>query len=100
MDKSGQPGWLRGLALPSVQGVIPDRVPHQAPCLEPASPSACVSASVCVCVSKINKILKKRNGQVYPKIHRTFQGAQIPKTILKMKTKIGILTPPDFKTDY
>ena len=37
--------------LPSAQGVIPgswDRVPHRAPCKEPASPSACVSASLCV----------------------------------------------------
>ena len=34
---------------PSAQGVIPgswDRVPHWVPCREPASPSACVSASV------------------------------------------------------
>ena len=44
----GIPGWLSRLALPSAQGVIlesRDRVPHQAPCLEPASPpSACASA--------------------------------------------------------
>ena len=35
--------------LPLAQGVIPgswDRVPHWAPCREPASLSACVSASV------------------------------------------------------
>ena len=34
---------------PSAQGMIletRDRVPHQAPCTEPASPSACVSASL------------------------------------------------------
>ena len=40
--------------LPSAQGVIletRDRVPHQAPCMEPASPSACVSASLSLCVS-------------------------------------------------
>ena len=48
--------------LPSAQSVILetwDRVPRQAPCMEPASPSACVSVSVslshlslylCVCV--------------------------------------------------
>ena len=45
----GQPGWLSGLALPSAQGVIletQDRVPHQTPCMEPASPSACISASL------------------------------------------------------
>ena len=45
---------LGGLAvecLPSVQGGIPgfqDQVLHWAPCMEPASPSACVSASLCV----------------------------------------------------
>ena len=48
-QKRGQPGWLSGLAPPSVQGVIletQDRVLHRAPCMEPASPSACVSASL------------------------------------------------------
>ena len=38
------------------QGVIlesRDQVPYQAPCMEPASPSACVSASHCV--SLMNK---------------------------------------------
>uniref|UniRef100_A0A8C0T3Q6 RNA polymerase II subunit D n=1 Tax=Canis lupus familiaris TaxID=9615 RepID=A0A8C0T3Q6_CANLF len=47
-------GWLSGLVPPSAQGVILETlngVPHQAPCMEPASPSACVSASLCVCVS-------------------------------------------------
>ena len=46
-----QPGWLSGLAPPLAQGVILeiwDRVQHQAPCMEPAFPSACVSASLCV----------------------------------------------------
>ena len=40
--------------LPSAQGVILetlDRVPRQALCMEPASPSACVSASLSLCVS-------------------------------------------------
>ena len=37
-----------------------DGVPRQAPCMEPASPSACVSASLSVCLSRINKILKKK----------------------------------------
>ena len=47
-------GCLGGLevgCLPSAQGVIleaQDRVPHQAPFMEPASLSACVSASLCV----------------------------------------------------
>ena len=43
--------WLSSLALPSAQDVIletQDRVPHRAPCREPASSSACVSASLCV----------------------------------------------------
>ena len=37
--------------LPLAQGMILDSwdgVPHRAPCMEPASPSACVSASLCV----------------------------------------------------
>ena len=37
--------------LPSVQGVIlgsRDQVPHQAPCMEPTSSSAYVSASLCI----------------------------------------------------
>ena len=40
--------------LPSAKGVIPEsrnRVPHQDPCTEPTSPSACVSSSLSVCVS-------------------------------------------------
>ena len=45
----GQPRWLRGLAPPSVQGVIPG-VPCLVPCMEPASPSACVSASLSLCL--------------------------------------------------
>ena len=46
---AGQPWWLSGLGLPSAQGVIlesRDRVPRRAPCMEPASPSACVCASL------------------------------------------------------
>ena len=42
--------------LPSAQGLIPgswNRVPYRAPRREPASPSACVSASLCV--SLMNK---------------------------------------------
>ena len=52
-------GRLGGSAvehLPSAQGMIlefKDRVPSQAPCEEPASPSACVSASPCL--SGMNK---------------------------------------------
>ena len=54
--KHNQLGHLGGSVvehLPSAPGVIPgswNRVPHQALCMEPASPSACVSASVCMCV--------------------------------------------------
>ena len=50
-------GRLGGSAvkcLPSAQGVILEslnRVPCQASCMEPASPSACVSASLSFCVS-------------------------------------------------
>ena len=43
------PGGLRSLALPLAQGVILgtwDRVPRWAPCMELASPSARVSASL------------------------------------------------------
>ena len=49
----GQPGWLSGLVPPSAQGVILetwDRIPHQAPCMEPASPP--LPLSLCVCVSR------------------------------------------------
>ena len=47
----GQPGGLSGLALPWVRGLVLETsngVPCQAPCTEPASPSACVSVSLCV----------------------------------------------------
>ena len=49
-------GWLSGLAPPTAQDVIletRDGVPRWAPCMEPASPSACVSASfsLSLCVS-------------------------------------------------
>ena len=54
-DHKVQGGSLSGSAvehLPSAQGVIlesQDGVPHGAPCMEPASPSTCVSApSPCV----------------------------------------------------
>ena len=51
--------------LPSAQDMIlesQDRVPHWALCMEPASLSACVSASLflSLCLSWINKILKKK----------------------------------------
>ena len=52
--QSGQPGWLSGLGPPSAQGVIleaRDQVLHQAPYVEPASPSASVSASRSLCLS-------------------------------------------------
>ena len=52
----GQPWCLSDLAPPSAQGVILetwDPVPRQAPCMEPASPSACVAPSLCV--SLMNK---------------------------------------------
>ena len=57
--KTKRSGCLGGSVLehlPLAQGVIlgsRDRVPHQAPCMEPASPSACVSASLSLsfCIS-------------------------------------------------
>ena len=54
-------GCLGGSAvecLPLTQGLIlgsQDQVPLWAPCMETASPSAYVSASVCVYVSLMNK---------------------------------------------
>ena len=45
----GQPRWLSGLAPPPAQGVIletRDRLLHQASCMKPASPSACLSLSL------------------------------------------------------
>ena len=53
---TGAPGCSAVEHLPLTQGVIPefrDQVPHQAPCMEPASAFACVSASLCV--SLMNK---------------------------------------------
>ena len=44
--------------LPSAQGMIlesQDRVPYQAPCMEPASPSACVSASLSLSLCDYHK---------------------------------------------
>ena len=66
----GIPRWLSGLAPPLAQGMIlgsRDRVPHRAPYMGPASPSACVavsllppfSLSLSLSLSLINKILKK-----------------------------------------
>ena len=59
----GQPGWLSSLTPPSALGMILetwDQVPHPALCMGPASPSACVSASLslCACHDKVNKIFK------------------------------------------
>ena len=55
-DWMGRPGGSVVEHLPSAQDVIlgsRDRVLHPAPCMEPASPSACVSASLSV--SLMNK---------------------------------------------
>ena len=55
------PGHLGGSGvkrLPLAQGMIlesQDQVPHWAPCMEPASPSTCVSASLSLCLPWINK---------------------------------------------
>ena len=57
-DKNYDLGLLGGSVvehLPLVQVMTPrsrgHEVPHRAPHREPASPSACVSASLCVCLS-------------------------------------------------
>ena len=53
-SETGQAGWFSGLVPPSTQDLILetwDRVPCPAPFMEPASPSACVSASLSLCVS-------------------------------------------------
>ena len=57
----GQLRWLSGLAPPSAWGLILEslhRVPRRAPCMESASPSACVSASLSHCVPNTNKKIK------------------------------------------
>ena len=49
--KQGRPGGSAVERLPPAQGVTPeswDRVLRQVPCMEPASPSACLFLSVCV----------------------------------------------------
>ena len=56
IKKKKIPGWLVVEGLPSTKGVIPeswDLVPHWGPCMEPASSSAYVSASLAV--SLMNK---------------------------------------------
>ena len=54
VKEASHSGHLGGSAverLPLAQGVIRDRVPHQASCEQLASPSACVSASLSLSVS-------------------------------------------------
>ena len=59
--KRGGAGHWGGSAvecLPLAQVVIPgsqDQVPHRAPCVEPASPSACVCVSAFLSLSLMNK---------------------------------------------
>ena len=61
LKKKKNQGRLGGSAverLPLAQGVIPgswDRVSHWAPCMELASPSGCVSASLSLSLSLMNK---------------------------------------------
>ena len=50
----GHPWWRSGLAPPTARGLILEtqgRVPLQAPCMEPTSPSASVSASLSLSLS-------------------------------------------------
>ena len=54
MQTMGRLGGSVVEPLPSAQGMILeswDRVPHQASCMEPASPSAYISASLSLSVS-------------------------------------------------
>ena len=53
----GTPGRLRGWVsvLAQAWSWSPAIVPHWAPCMEPASPSAYISASLSLCLSWINK---------------------------------------------
>ena len=63
-QKLGAPGWLSGWASVLAQVRILgfwDPVLHQVPCRKPTSPSAYVSASLCL--SWINRILKKKKEQ-------------------------------------
>ena len=56
LSEMGHLGGSMVKCLPLAQAVILgswDRVPHQASCMKPASPSACVSAALCV--SLMNK---------------------------------------------
>ena len=63
MSKGGTPGWLSGWVPafgPGCDLRIRDLVLHRAPCEEPASPSAYVSASALnLCLLWINKSFKK-----------------------------------------
>ena len=56
---AGWPGWFSSLVQSLAQGMILeiwDRAPHWAPCMEPASPFSCVSASLSLSLmSIINK---------------------------------------------
>ena len=65
VQRAGAPGGSGVECLPSAQGMTPGsqgRVPHRAPCMKPASPSACVSASLSVSLI-INKYFKKEEEQ-------------------------------------
>ena len=53
-ENHGIPGWLSGWASAFGSGcdpTVPGLSPISAPCLEPASPSACVSEPLSLCVS-------------------------------------------------
>ena len=61
VSKKCEAGHLGGSVvecLPLAQDMIPetrDQVPHRASCMEPASPSACVCASLSLSVSLMNQ---------------------------------------------
>ena len=89
------PGQLGGSAverLPSAQGVIPeswDRIPHQAPCEEPVSPSACVSASLSLSLSLsvflMNKYIKSLKQSFLKKNEVGRQTQLLPRRIIKLQ---------------
>ena len=62
--ETGDPRGSAVQRLPSARGVIlesRDRVPHQAPCMEPASPSLCLCLSLCVSQEEIKYLRKEKH---------------------------------------
>ena len=86
--------------LPLAQGMIlgsRDQVPHQAPSGEPASPTAYVSASLCLSYKWINKILKRKREWVKEKglQRESVIGRQRGKNKISCQRKLGSGTLQD-----